>query len=102
MSVVTAQPQTSPTAEVRLISTELQVQECYKLYVEPTRGCRKLTMEDEYMVSPKFPFNFKLPFFLSICEVTCDSYIEEELERLPISSGLARYLKPFILESVLV
>ncbi|KAK7411341.1 hypothetical protein VNO78_02774 [Psophocarpus tetragonolobus] len=100
MKVGPPEPQGPNPLEVRVITVELQVQQWYKLYVEPTRGCRVVTLEDNYLVSPKFTWKFKFPLFHSASKFSCELCINGELDKLPISHDLGQYLKPFIVSSV--
>ncbi|KAK7304690.1 hypothetical protein VNO77_42576 [Canavalia gladiata] len=98
-----------PESRVGLeIIIELRIEGWYKLYIEPIRGCPPVTLDETYIESPKFTYRFKVPLFLysdpssfpmvSFCR---DSYIAEELSKLPISLSLAEYLKPHVVDDCL-
>ncbi|MED6130606.1 hypothetical protein PIB30_002198 [Stylosanthes scabra] len=80
---------------------ELQVQEWYKLYVEPIQGYTPLTMEEDYIVSPKFSCIFKVPLLIltnTIDPLLCDKFISSCLDSVPIGISLARFLRPHIVQ----
>ncbi|KAK7411340.1 hypothetical protein VNO78_02773 [Psophocarpus tetragonolobus] len=85
---------------IKIFTIELQIQHWYKVYVEPYKGCELFTLEEDYLVSPKFSWNFMFPFLLSSSKITCQLRVEEELNKLPLSHGLVQYLKPLIVDSV--
>ncbi|MED6174421.1 hypothetical protein PIB30_068797 [Stylosanthes scabra] len=80
---------------------ELHVQEWYKLYVEPIQGYTPLTMEDDYIVSPKFTCIFKVPLLTlthTIDPLLCDKFISSCLDSVPIGISLARFIRPYIVQ----
>ncbi|XP_058782495.1 uncharacterized protein LOC131656980 [Vicia villosa] len=79
---------------------ELHIQGLYKLYVQPYKALPPLTMENDFIVSPKLSYNFKIPLLFLIEKPTFSPlYVAQRLAKLPISSDLAAYLEPHIVQS---
>lgn len=89
--------------EVKEATIEIQVQGWYQLYVQPLKDHLPKSMENGYIMSPKFTYEFKLPLsdLTNITLHLCFPYISQELAKLPMSSGLAMYLKPHIFQNVM-
>ncbi|KAJ1428143.1 hypothetical protein SESBI_09147 [Sesbania bispinosa] len=102
-TISNATPETSPNPEIRMATIDLQIQEWYMLFVQPMKDFPPVTLDEGYCVSPKFTCKFKIPLFLLNSSHTtpflCDSYVSQELRKLPIDFDLAQYLKPHIMQN---
>ncbi|KAK7304238.1 hypothetical protein RJT34_15375 [Clitoria ternatea] len=78
MTLQTRQQASPDPSGFKVATVELQVQACYKLFIEPQNHTPVEPFDS--ILTPKFPTNFKL-------------------SKLPISSDLAHYLKPHILQN---
>lgn len=96
--------------ESKGVTIELHIQGWYKLYLEPLRGIPPVTMDKCYSVSPKCSYKFKIPLFLFLADnnnntsstnYIVDSYTSQQLVKLPIGLGLARYLQPHIVNNAM-
>ncbi|XP_058767644.1 uncharacterized protein LOC131641355 [Vicia villosa] len=79
---------------------ELHIQGLYKLYVQPFKALPPFTMENDFIVSPKLSYNFKIPLLFLIEKPTFSPlYVAQRLAKLPISSDLAAYIEPHIVQN---
>ncbi|XP_058782494.1 uncharacterized protein LOC131656979 [Vicia villosa] len=79
---------------------ELHIQGLYKLYVQPFKALPPLTMENYFIVSPKLSYKLKIPLLFLIEKPTFSPlYVAQKLAKLPISSSLAAYLEPHIVQN---
>ncbi|CAJ2639261.1 hypothetical protein L195_g017119 [Trifolium pratense] len=88
--------------EEKVATIELYVQGFYKLFVQPFYGFQPLATENDFIVSPKYRYKLKFPLFL----VTKNPYflpfsVSQNLATLPISTGLASYIEPFIVHNAI-
>jgi hypothetical protein len=88
--------------EEKVATIELYVQGFYKLFVQPFYGLQPLATERDFIVSPKYRYKIKFPLFL----VTKNPYffpfsVSQKLTTLPISTSLASYIEPFIVQNAI-
>lgn len=96
-------PETSQNNEEKGATIELHVQGFYKLYVELFKGVPPLTTEKGFIMSPKFRYKLKVPFFFltNYNAHFCALFVSQKLAKLPISLGLATYIEPHIVQNVI-
>ena len=96
-------PEISPNITNEKVATiDLHVQGFYKLYIQPFKGIPPLTMENSFIESPKYGYKLKFPLLFLTKNPTLFSFcVSQKLEKLPISSGLAAYIEPHIVQNAI-
>ncbi|CAJ2665090.1 unnamed protein product [Trifolium pratense] len=88
--------------EEKVATIELYVQGFYKLFVQPFYGFKPLATEREFIVSPKYEYKLKFPLFLVSKNPHLFPFcVSQKLATLPISTGLASYIEPFIVRNAI-
>ncbi|XP_045829077.1 uncharacterized protein LOC123920801 [Trifolium pratense] len=88
--------------EEKVATIELYIQGYYKLFVQPFYGFQPVATENNFIVSPKYRYGLKFPLFLITKNRNFLPFIvSQKLEKLPISTGLASYIKPLIVDNAI-